>query len=80
MTLKYLRIKVIPNAPKSEIMGMMEDNETLKIKIKAPPEKGKANTELIKLLAKEYGVKKNCVNIVAGGRERVKLVKIEGEV
>ncbi len=49
--MKYLRIKVIPRSPKNEIVETMKDDsgeETIKIRIKAPPEKGKANTELIK--------------------------------
>ena len=45
-----LRVKVIPRSPKSEITGQMADG-TLKIKIAAPPEKGKANDALCAFLA-----------------------------
>ena len=44
-----LRVKVIPRSAKTEIVGEMADG-TLKIKIAAPPEKGKANEELIRFL------------------------------
>ena len=57
----YLRIKVIPNSNTNEIKEIMTDDsgeETIKIKIKAIPEKGKANTELIKFLSKELEIKK----------------------
>ncbi len=36
------RVKVIPRSAKTEIAGEMADG-TLKVKIAAPPEKGKAN-------------------------------------
>jgi len=71
----YLRIKVHPGASKSEIKGVMAD-ETVKISISAPPEKGKANAELINFLAKEFGVNKSGVKILSGASDKVKLVKI----
>jgi hypothetical protein len=73
---KYLRIKVIPGAPKTEIRGEMADG-TLKITVAAAPEKGKANQALIKFLAEEYGVPKNSVTIISGAAARIKLVKIK---
>lgn len=53
----------------------MEDG-TLKVRVKAPPEKGKANKEVIKVLAKKYGVKKSEVEIVSGATDQIKLIKI----
>jgi len=72
---KYLRIKVIPGAPKTEIKGEMADG-TLKITVAAAPEKGKANAALIKFLAEEYGVPKSAVIIISGAGVRLKLIKI----
>jgi len=71
----YLRIKARPNAAKTEIQAIMED-ETVKINIAAKPEKNKANVALIKFLAKEFNVEKSNINIISGAGERVKLVKI----
>ncbi|MDO9181373.1 MAG: DUF167 domain-containing protein [Bacteriovorax sp.] len=71
----YLRIKVRPGAAKSEVKEILED-ETIKIAISAPPEKGKANEELIRFLAKTFDVNKNNVKIISGKSEKVKLVKI----
>jgi len=71
----YLRIKVLVNAGKTEIKEEMEDN-TIKIAVKAVPEKGKANLELIKFLAKEFVVDKNKVKIISGAGDRLKLIKI----
>jgi uncharacterized protein len=72
---KYIRVKVIPGAPKTEIKDMMADG-TIKIALRAAPEKGKANAALIKFLAEEFGVPKNSVTIISGAASRIKLVKI----
>ncbi len=75
----YLRIKVIPNSNTNEIKEIMTDDsgeETIKIKIKAVPEKGKANAELIKFLSKELEIKKSNISILSGKTDRIKLIKI----
>jgi uncharacterized protein len=71
----YLRIKVRPGAAESKITGVLAD-ETMKINIAAPAEKGKANIELIKFLAKKFAVDKEKVKIISGAGERTKLIKI----
>ena len=71
------RIKVIPRSPKSEIAGEMPDG-TLKVKIAAPPEKGKANEALCGFLAAHYGVPRSAVSIVSGHSAALKLVRVEG--
>ncbi|MCK5212020.1 YggU family protein [Candidatus Parcubacteria bacterium] len=71
----YLRIKVRPNSSKTEIREIMED-ETVKVDVAAIPEKGKANKELIKYLAREFKVNKENVKILSGISNRIKLVKI----
>jgi uncharacterized protein (TIGR00251 family) len=70
-----VRVKVIPRSPKSEITGEMADG-TLKVKIAAPPEKGKANEALIALLAAHFGVSRGAVTIVSGHATPSKLVRI----
>lgn len=75
----YLRIKVIPKSPKSEIVETMIDSEgleTIKIRIKAVPEKGKANEELIRFLSKRLDIPKQNISIISGKTEQLKLVKI----
>ncbi len=71
-----LLVKVIPQAQYSEYVGW--HGEELKIRIKAPPEKGKANTELIRFLAKTLCITKNAITILSGETSRHKRVKIEG--
>ena len=71
----YLRVKVRPNAAKTTIREIME-NETIKIDVAAVPEKGKANKELIAYLTKEFKINKENVKILSGAGDRVKLIKI----
>ncbi len=72
-----LRVKVVPKSSRNEIVGPMADG-TLKVKIAAVPEKGKANAELRAFLAKHYGVPKSAVTIVAGETSALKRVRIGG--
>jgi uncharacterized protein (TIGR00251 family) len=50
----------------------------LKIKVSAPPEKGKANRCLLKFLAEKLGMKKNALSIIAGESSPVKRVQVSG--
>ena len=67
-------IKVIPNSSRTEIVE--ETGNYLKIKLKAAPVKGKANTELVEFLAKKYKVAKSRVEIIKGLTSKEKLVRI----
>ncbi len=60
-----LSLKVTPKSAKNEITGFLEDG-TLKLKITAAPEKGKANAEICDFLARQFGVSKRNVEIVRG--------------
>ena len=70
-----LRVKVVPKSSRNEILGPMADG-TLKVKIAAAPEKGKANAELCAFLARHYGVPKSAVTILSGASSPRKLVRI----
>jgi len=71
----YLDIKAHPSAKKSQIVGETADG-ALKIDLVAPAEKGKANQELIRLLAKEFAIPKINVKLLAGKGGRQKLIKL----
>ena len=71
------RVRVQSRASKNEIVEMQED--ALKVRISAPPVKGKANKALIGFLAKQLGVKKSEIEIVSGHTGRVKTIKVIGE-
>lgn len=69
----YVRAR--PGAPRSEIRSRHDDG-SLKIDIAAPAEGGKANVELISILAREFSVPKQAIEIVSGKTARMKLVRI----
>ncbi|MCK4834017.1 MAG: YggU family protein [Gammaproteobacteria bacterium] len=71
-----LHIKVIPSSSKDSITGMLED--TVKIKVKAPPEKGKANKAVIKILEKSLGLAKGSIKITSGTASSRKVIEITG--
>jgi uncharacterized protein YggU (UPF0235/DUF167 family) len=50
----------------------------LKVAVTAAPEDGKANAAVIALLAREWGVAKSAISVVAGATDRRKLVEIRG--
>ena len=55
---------------------MKEENGILKVHLKAVPMKGKANEELIEVLAQHFKVKKSQVNILKGHKSNIKEVEI----
>lgn len=52
------------------------NNDEIIIGIKAKPEKGEANKEIIKKLSKYFDVSKSKVKIIAGEKSRKKLVEV----
>lgn len=70
-----LKLKVVPGASRSEIVGWLGD--ALKIKVAAAPEKGKANDAVEKLLCKALQLPRGSVQIVAGQTSQQKLVAID---
>jgi len=71
---KTLRVKVKPNARVSELEGRSDG--TWLARVKAPPVDGKANDELVALIAEHFGVRRNQVSIKSGAGGRLKLVQI----
>jgi len=69
-------IRVVPRASKSEIVG--EVDGSLKVRISAPPVDGAANGEVVKVLAKAFGVAKSNVSIVSGETSKTKRVRVIG--
>ncbi len=69
-----LKIKVIPSSSQDCIAGWLQD--TLKVKVKAPPENGKANKAVIKILEKKLGLPKGCIHIIGGATSSRKSIEI----
>ncbi len=71
-----LTIKVIPRARKTEYVGRMSDG-TLKIRLVAVPEDGKANAELLRFLEWETGKQWEIVSGITNSRKVVRNKSIE---
>ena len=68
--------KIVPGSSRTAVVGSLDS--AIKIKVAAPPEKGKANQCLIAFLAKRLGIKKQAVTIVSGQTNPLKQIQIEG--
>lgn len=66
----------MPRAARDEITGWI--GGALKVRVAAPPEKGRANEAVGKLLAAALGVPATAVRIVAGAGSSRKVVEIDG--
>ena len=81
-----VRLKVAPKAKRAQFGGLLDEPDggplgqgrALKVSVTAAPEDGKANEAVIALLAREWGVAKSAISVVAGATDRRKLVEIRG--
>ena len=69
-----LQVKVKPRARVSSLEQLADG--TWVARLKAPPVDGKANAELVALVAERFGCAKAAVEIKSGAGGRVKLVKV----
>ena len=72
----FISIKAVPGAKRDEVSGLLGDR--LKIRVSAPPEGGKANGAICRLIAKELGVRVQQVEIVSGHTNPEKVVRVTG--
>ena len=71
--MQIIEVKVKTNAFKNEVK--LINNKKLFVKTAATPEKGKANKQVILLLAKFYKISKNQLEIVRGLKSKNKVIK-----
>jgi hypothetical protein len=71
-----LKIRVQPRASSNLVEGYRGD--TVRLRVTAPPEDGKANEAAVSALAQALGVAKGRIKIVRGHSSRDKLVLVEG--
>lgn len=69
-------VQVYPNAVRDEVIGIK--NGVLRIKISAPPVRGKANKALIDFLSGLWDIKKDSISIIKGHTARNKVISIDG--
>jgi len=71
-----LRVRVSPGARRTEIAGRHGDG--WKVRVAAPPEDGRANEAVLRLLAERLGLPRRAVAIVSGHTAREKVVELDG--
>ncbi len=70
-----MRLRVVPNAKRSEVVGIHGD--VIKVKVQAPAMDGKANEALLEFLAETMGVPRRAVQLVAGEKSRDKTIGVD---
>lgn len=73
-----LEIKAVPSSGRSECIIDRVGN--IKCYLKSAPERGAANTELIKLIAKKLRIAQQDVEIVAGASSRKKILRVNTDM
>jgi hypothetical protein len=71
-----IAVVVSPGAGRTELVGRLGD--VWKVRVAAPPERGRANEALVELLAELLVVAPGDVRVAAGGSGRRKLVEVAG--
>ena len=72
---KFLQVKVKPS---SRVSALEESSPGVwNARLKSPPVDGKANEELVALIAKHFGCGKSAVTIKSGASGRMKVIRIE---
>lgn len=71
-----LAVKVVPKSGKNEVVGW--ENNTLKVRLRAVPEKGQANTALIAFLAELLDIARSNITLTHGDTSRLKRLSISG--
>lgn len=71
-----LHIKAVPGAQRDEIAGAL--GSRLKVRVSAPPEDGKANKAICRLIAEALGVRAAAVTLVRGQTNPEKTIRIVG--
>ena len=77
-----LRIRAQPGASRDAIEGQGEDaagQSFLRVRVRAVPEKGKANAAIERLLAKALGLPKSAISVEKGETQRIKTVRISAD-
>jgi uncharacterized protein (TIGR00251 family) len=75
-----VEVHVVPNAARTQAAGLHGEfgRQALRLRLQAPPVDGKANAELIGLVAREFGCAKSAIEIATGAGARIKRVRIPG--
>ena len=71
-----LEFKVTPKASTTEFADLKA--EVIRVRVSAPPEKGKANKELVRFIAKRLVIPKTTIVLLSGKNSRRKRIQVNG--
>lgn len=71
-----LHLRVSPGASRAAVVGRHGDG--WKVRVTAAPERGRANADVIDLIAGVMGIARSAVQVVAGASSRDKIVELAG--
>lgn len=71
-----LEVAARPGQARSALLGL--HGAALRVAVGAPPERGKANDELVRWLAEALGVRRGQVTLISGQGSRNKAVRVDG--
>jgi len=71
-----LAVWVTPGAPRSEVAGVAGGR--LRLRLAAPALEGRANAELVRLVAETLGVPRRQIDLATGATGRRKLLRVRG--
>ena len=71
-----LRLKVTPSASRDAVVGWQGD--VLRVHVRAPAQRGKANDAVLRLLATALGIDRRRLRIVRGETSRQKVLSVDG--
>ncbi|TFY96432.1 DUF167 domain-containing protein [Ramlibacter rhizophilus] len=74
--MKVLQVRVKPNARASVLLPPAAEGEPWQAQLAAPPVDGRANDELVRLVARHFGCSRSAVRIKSGAGARLKLVQV----
>ena len=76
-----LLVRLTPKAARDAVEGLTDTAEgpALKARVRAVPEDGEANAALERLVADWLGVPKKSVELISGGKSRVKRIAVAGD-
>lgn len=73
---RLLAVTVVPGARSAGIVGAFDGG--IKVRLRSPPDRGKANAELCALVAETLGVRNGAVRIETGHTSRKKRLLVDG--
>jgi uncharacterized protein (TIGR00251 family) len=71
-----INLRVTPSASRDAVVGWQGD--VLRVRVRAPAQRGKANEAVLRLLAAALGIERRRLRIVRGETSRQKVVSVDG--